>query len=88
MLREILAAQCHRQWSGWMRYLFQFGIQNGDGTFTIGANQVIRWRRQMATAYRNLSPEEQESDRKEADEFIELLLIAAVMQGAPEILEG
>lgn len=45
MFREILAAQCHRQWSKWMRHLFQCGTQNEDGTFTIDADKATRWRR-------------------------------------------
>jgi hypothetical protein len=68
-IREDLADLCHEQWSGWMRYLFRFGIQNDDGTFTIGADQVTRWQRQMQTCYADLSESEKESDRKEADKF-------------------
>ena len=34
-LREKLAELCYRQWPGWMKYLFEFGVFNTDGTFTI-----------------------------------------------------
>jgi len=35
-LREKLAGLCYRQWPGWMKYLFEFGIFNADGTVVIG----------------------------------------------------
>ena len=73
VLRRELADLCHEQWSGWMRYLFQFGIQNEDGTFTMDADKVARWRRQMNTPYRDLTEPEQDSDRQEADKFLALM---------------
>ena len=39
-LREKLADLCYRQWPGWMKYLFEFGIFNVDGTVVIGATTV------------------------------------------------
>lgn len=65
-LRERLAALCHEQWSGWMRYLFEH-------CSLIPESFVIRWKRQMNTPYTELSEEEKESDRKEADRFLTLL---------------
>lgn len=72
-LRERLAALAHEQWSGWMRYLFRFGHFNSDGTFTMDAEQVARWRRQAATGYEDLPENEKESDRKEADRVLEVI---------------
>lgn len=72
-LEEPLADLCHQQWSGWMRHLFLFGTKNDDGTFTVAADKVARWVRQMGTDYTNLPGEEQDSDRKEARKFIDLL---------------
>jgi len=69
---EKLANLCHEQWAGWMRYLFKFGTQNEDGTFTMDADKVARWRRQMETPYSGLSESEQNSDRKEAAKFIKI----------------
>ena len=43
MIREILADLCHRQWSGWMKYLFGKGTFNDDGTWTMPAWAVKRW---------------------------------------------
>jgi len=69
-MRKLLAELCHSQWSGWMEYLFSKGTFNEDGTWTMPAWAVERWMRQMNTPYAELSEEEQESDRKEADKFI------------------
>ena len=68
--REILAELAHAQWSGWMEYLFSKGVLNEDGTWTMPAWAVERWRRQMKTSYNELSFDEKESDRKEADKFL------------------
>lgn len=75
-LREELAALCHRQWSGWMRYLFyKCETENLSwGTLTkIPEAYAQRWRRQAETSYADLPEEEKESDRKEADRLIEVL---------------
>lgn len=71
--RERLADLCHRQWSGWMAYLFEKSLDREDGAVVIPAWAVERWRRQVATPYAELSEEERESDRKEADRFIALI---------------
>ena len=65
--REALAALVHGQWSGWMEYLFSKGTFNPDGTWTMPAWAVTRWARQMTTSYADLSEEEKENDRREAD---------------------
>jgi len=83
-LREDLADLCHEQWAGWMRYLFTLSTPHTHSTAggraetgeLIPEHLVQRWRRQIGTPYANLSPEEQDSDRKEADKF--LALFAAV----------
>jgi len=71
-LREAMAHLCHEQWSGWMRYLFSKGALNEDGTWTMPSWAVKRWQRQMITPYSDLSEDEQDSDRKEADRFLAL----------------
>lgn len=73
MIREILADLCHRQWSGRMECLFSKGTFNQDGTWTMPAWAVERWKRQMKTPYAQLSGSEQESDQVEADKFLEIL---------------
>jgi len=72
-MREKLAELCHQQWSGWMKYLFSKCTINEDGSMTIPPWAVSRWLRQATTPYSELLPEEQDSDRKEADRFIAVL---------------
>ena len=69
-LREQLAELAHEQWTGWMGYMFDKGVFNDDGTWTMPDWAVERWRRQCATPYADLSEEEQNSDRAEADKFL------------------
>lgn len=71
MMREIVANLCHRQWSGWMKYLFSKGTFNSeDRTWIMPKWAVDRWTRQLETPYEELSEEEKDSDRAEADRFI------------------
>lgn len=70
--REQLAALCHDQWSGWMNYLFSKG-EFKEGRFIITEESTTRWLRQAATPYSKLSEREQDSDRKEADKFLNSL---------------
>ena len=72
-VREELADYAHRTWSGWMNHLFSKSHANGDGTVTIPAEQVVRWRRQMETEYQDLPGEEKLSDGDEADEILGII---------------
>ena len=78
--REILAELAHAQWTGWMEYLFSKGIKNEDGTWTMPIWAVERWERQCKTPYADLSFDEKESDRKEADKFLLALTMNQPMQ--------
>jgi len=69
-VREALAAYAHEAWSGWMRYMWSKSAPNADGSLTIPAWAVLRWERQMNTAYTDLPESERESDRKEADAIL------------------
>ena len=71
-MKEELANLCHEQWSGWVKYMFSKGTLNEDGTWTMPIEFVQRWTRQMNTPYTELSESEQNSDRNEADKFIEI----------------
>ena len=70
VLRERLAELAHEQWSNRMLYLFSKCTPGPDGTRTMPAWAVARWTRQMQTTYQELTKEEQDSDRKEADKFL------------------
>jgi len=56
-----------------MEYLFSKCIFDDDGTATIPAWAVTRWQRQIATPFEDLSPDEQESDLREADRMLAIL---------------
>ena len=74
-LREKLAKLAHEQWSGWMIYLFSKCSCHArlDGIRIIPEWAVKRWARQSNTPYDELSEEEKDSDRTEADKFLSLL---------------
>jgi len=72
MLDEIANVQ-HEIWSHWMRYLFEISLQNEDGTVTIPADKVERWKRQMITKYANLSDDEQRSDLEQAQKVVDVV---------------
>lgn len=65
-LIEVLAEYAHDSWSGWMSYLFSKSSFTGIGDMVIPKWTVDRWKRQVATAYKDLSEAEKESDREEA----------------------
>lgn len=69
-VREEVADLCHEQWSNWMKHLFSKCQQGTNGGLIIPLEFVSRWTRQMNTPYKELSPEEQDSDRREADKFL------------------
>ena len=84
-LREALASYAHEAWSGWMKYLFSKCNEQDASYFDITDQQIHQritvipqqlvehWTRQMNTPYAELSEEEKESDRKEADRILEIL---------------
>jgi hypothetical protein len=72
-MREKLAALAHDQWSGWMKHLFGKCQINPNGTATIPKWAVDRWMRQMNTDYDALSEPEKDSDRQEADRYLEII---------------
>lgn len=78
-MRERIASLCHKQWAGWMKYLFSQCIQYNPydqpldlrGCYIMPRWAVGRWKRQMKDDYTELTQKEQESDLREADKFIE-----------------
>ncbi|HUS50017.1 MAG TPA: hypothetical protein VMZ91_07620 [Candidatus Paceibacterota bacterium] len=73
--KEEMAAICHDQWAGWMKYLFSKGRTDTEkiGNFIIPKEFVDRWTRQMNTKYQDLTEKEKDSDRIEADKFLKLI---------------
>jgi hypothetical protein len=73
MLREKLAEIQHAIWAHWMTHLLSVSTRNEDGTYTIPADKVEQWKRQMHTPYSELSEYEKESDRDQADTVLAVL---------------
>ena len=73
-MREELAATQHDIWAHWMKYQFSVCIENEDGSLTIPAEKVERWKRQMNTPYFELTEKEKESDRHQADKVIKTMM--------------
>ena len=70
---EPMADQEHDSWARWMEHLFKKSEKNDDGTVTIPKDKVDRWEKQMKTDYKDLSPSEKESDRKEVRKFLKII---------------
>lgn len=70
---EKLANNAHTSWSDWMEYLLNHGYQHKDGSVTIPAYCMRRWRKQMATPYKYLTEGEKESDRTEARRILDII---------------
>lgn len=70
---EKLARLQHEIWAHWMTYLFSVSVQNEDGTVTIPADKVVRWKRQINTKYDDLSEGEQQSDIEEALKIVKVI---------------
>lgn len=72
-MREELASLMHGIWCGWRCYVVARSTLNSDGTMTTPAWAVKRWGRQINTPYDELSEEEKDSDRKQADKVLALI---------------
>lgn len=72
-LIEKLADYEHDRWSKWQTYLFSKCLKSKEGELIIPKEYVERWTRQMNTSFRDLTDQEQESDRKEARKILEII---------------
>lgn len=72
-LREELSDISHSIWSHWMKWMFSVGTFNADGTWTMPADKVERWQRQMNTPYAALPENEKEGDREQADKILKTI---------------
>lgn len=72
-LREIISAIQHEIWVHWMKYqMAQCYSDEGmhPGCLIIPSEKVERWKRQMNTPYSDLTEQERESDREQADKVL------------------
>lgn len=73
-LREELSDYAHDTWSRWVGNLFaDKGKLNADGTFTIDKEVVQRWMVLAELSYDQLSEEEKDKDREQADMMLEIM---------------
>jgi len=70
---DVIADVQHEIWSSWMRWVFDLFDENDDGSVTISAEKVTRWKRQVATKYGDLPRHEKYSDVEQALRVIEAL---------------
>ena len=70
LMRETIAAVQHEIWTHWMECLIAQGEDGYVDRIAIPAEVARRWRRQMDTPYADLSEEEKESDRDQAEKVM------------------
>ena len=75
-LRERFAAQAHEAWAGWMRHFLNKCKRHPLGPYEdilfVPVGYIDALVRQMSTPYSDLSEEEKESDRAEADKYLNI----------------
>ena len=77
-VRDVLADVEHKRWSSWQSYLHSLCEANEDGSLTIPASRVERWKRQIETDYADLSQSEKDSDLREVDKSLDALKSAGL----------
>jgi len=70
-LTEKLAELEHIQWSNWTEYFLNNFVDKDTGV--INLDLAVRWKRQCATKYSELTEKEKDSDRIWADKVIKLI---------------
>ena len=71
-VREKIAEVQHSVWSHWTKYQFSRCTKNPDGSLNIPPELIDRWQRQSETSYAELTDEEKESDRHQADKVLKI----------------
>ena len=70
-LIEALASAEHASWARWMRYLFEKCAP--DGSLTLSAEYVVNLRKQIDTAYADLSEYVKQYDRDEVAHILPII---------------
>lgn len=84
-LRQKLAAIEHERWADWQNWVHKVYL---EGNFK---EYMLRWQKQIATPYAELSDREKASDMEQVDRYwplIEAYISKAVTQGKIEELEN
>lgn len=68
-----LAETQHTIWADRMKHLFSKWVLHTDGSFTIDADAVARWQKEIETPYQELTSAEQESDQDQVNKMIAAL---------------
>lgn len=76
---ELLADVEHERWSRWMRWLYENGTWNSDGSFTVCAEKAQRWRQLASTHYLDLDEPTKEYDRVEVRKSLAVLSAAGIL---------
>ena len=71
-LKEQLADISHEIWAHWMKYLFS-RCEDDDLGMVISHEDAEHWKRQINTAYEDLTEREKDSDREQADKIIKII---------------
>jgi hypothetical protein len=71
-----LAELEHERWAHWQGYMHSKGQRQPDGSLLLPADLVSRWDAQIETPYRDLSGEEQESDREQVRRYLPTVIAA------------
>lgn len=66
-LREQLAAIEHERWSDWQNYVHKVYLEGNFKEF------MLRWQKQIATPYAELSDQEKASDMEQVDRYWNLI---------------
>ncbi|WP_208722098.1 hypothetical protein [Rhodococcus qingshengii] len=75
LMRRLATAE-HERWAHWQQYVHNQGERREDGALVIPAELVARWDTQIATAYADLSTEEQQSDQDQVRRYLPIVIKA------------
>jgi hypothetical protein len=75
-----LAAIEHERWSHWQRHIHSKATKQPDGSLIIAPELVARWEAQINKNYKEMTAEEQESDREQVRRYLPIILAALNMK--------